>query len=300
MEALQPPVDYLRFVDRAAAQKLANWPVTQGGWWFPSGGWLQPASLCRANLACGGEHVTALFGRTATRFERDDHQWRVLDEAGMLIARAPVLILANATGAPHLLAECDDKGKLRLPLRVARGQVTHLPATALPAPDVVVCRLGYVTPLVDGIRSAGASFIADDEDLQLRAADHHDNLSRLEFSLPGANARLLAQAPDGIESLPGRVGIRSMTQDRLPLIGALPVASGDFSSSGLDEIPRQEGLYAMLGFGARGLVWASQNSSSRRSKANRCRSKLTLPPPSIRHVFCCAGCDVAPRNRRRK
>ena len=55
----QYPTDYLRFADRDEASRLANWPVAQGGWWFPQGGWIQPPTLCAANLAAGGDRITS-------------------------------------------------------------------------------------------------------------------------------------------------------------------------------------------------------------------------------------------------
>jgi tRNA 5-methylaminomethyl-2-thiouridine biosynthesis bifunctional protein len=48
--------------------------------------------------------------------------WRACDGAGSVIAEAPVLILANATDAGCFAVAA------HLPLRAARGQVSHLPA----------------------------------------------------------------------------------------------------------------------------------------------------------------------------
>lgn len=245
VDALQPPLDYLRCVDRAEASRLANWPVSNGGWWFPGGGWIDPPSLCRANLARFDKRIHRMFGREVARIARIDDAWQAFDADGEVIASAPLLILANAGDARRLLSHDAD---INLPLRNARGQVSHLPAEALTAPDIVICRLGYVTPLIDGLRHAGASFIADDTDDELRLAEHHENLQRLEFSMPGATANIK------VNSLTGRVGFRSMTLDRLPLVGPLPINQ---PAARLEDIPRQPGLWGILGFGARGLVWAS-------------------------------------------
>jgi tRNA 5-methylaminomethyl-2-thiouridine biosynthesis bifunctional protein len=245
VDTLQPPADYLRHVDRNEAGRLANWPLDKGGWWFPGGGWINPPSLCHANLARFDNRIHRIFGREVAGIERVADEWQTFDAAGKLIASAPLLILANAGDARRLLKQ---GASLDLPLRDARGQVSHLPAEALAAPDIVICRLGYVTPLVDGLRCAGATFIADDTGEELRIEEHRDNLARLEFSLPGSTANIAA------DSLDGRVGFRSMTQDRLPVIGPLPANQPETS---LEDIPRQPGLYGILGFGARGLVWAS-------------------------------------------
>lgn len=241
----QYPTDYLRFADRDEASRLANWPVAQGGWWFPQGGWIQPPTLCAANLAAGGDRITPLFGRRLARLERRGDDWLALDESGAEIARAPVMVLANGVGIRAIPEAAS------LPVRPARGQVSHLPATPGSAPEVVVCRLGYVSPEVDGIRCAGATFIADDDGTELREAEHRENLTKLDFILPGFSA------PFDPASLDGRVGFRPASPDRLPMVGAVPAVASAERTTPLADIPRQPGLFAATGFGARGLVWAS-------------------------------------------
>ena len=62
--------------------------------------------------------------------------------------------------------------------------------------------------------------------------------------------------------LGGRVGFRPASPDRLPMIGALPLpapaALADATPARrLDELARHPGLYALSGYGARGLVWSA-------------------------------------------
>ncbi|WP_374243644.1 bifunctional tRNA (5-methylaminomethyl-2-thiouridine)(34)-methyltransferase MnmD/FAD-dependent 5-carboxymethylaminomethyl-2-thiouridine(34) oxidoreductase MnmC [Zoogloea sp.] len=241
----QYPTDYLRFADRDEASRLANWPVAQGGWWFPQGGWIQPPTLCAANLAAGGDRITTVFGRRLARLERRGDDWLTFDESGAEIARAAVMVLANGVGIRAIPEAAS------LPVRPARGQVSHLPATPDSAPEVVVCRLGYVSPEVDGVRCAGATFIADDDGTELREAEHRENLTKLDFILPGFSA------PFDPASLDGRVGFRPASPDRLPMVGAVPAVANAERTTPLADIPRQPGLFAATGFGARGLVWAS-------------------------------------------
>lgn len=245
VDAHQPPADYLRFVGQEEAGQLAGWPVAAGGWWFPGGGWIQPPTLCAANLAAGGEAIRTRFGQRLARLERGDGEWVAFDAAGAEIARAPVAILANGVGIRALPQAAT------LPVRPARGQVSHLPAEPASAPRVVVCRLGYVSPEVDGLRCAGATFVADDEATELREAEHRENLDKLDFILPGF------AAPFDPAGLAGRVGFRPASPDRLPMIGAVPAVAQAGRDTPLVDIPRQPGLYAVSGFGARGLVWAS-------------------------------------------
>jgi tRNA 5-methylaminomethyl-2-thiouridine biosynthesis bifunctional protein len=177
---------------------------------------------------------------------REDGLWLALNAAGEIIARAPVAILANARDALSLPEAAD------LPLKRVRGQVSHVPASALAGLRCVVCREGYVAPQHDGLCALGASFDFDDDDPRPRLDGHIGNLTRLERLLPGTAAAIDPTA------LAGRVGFRTASPDRLPLIGALPagVPTLSWRAPRLAEMPRLPGLYGLLGYGARGLVWA--------------------------------------------
>lgn len=239
------PADYARYVDQDEATTLAGWPVAAGGWLFPAGGWASPPSVCAANLAAAGERVRRLFGREVARLRRWDGVWQALDSAGEVIAEAPVAILAGGAQATVL----PQAGGL--PIRRVRGQVTHLPASDLPPLNLALCRDGYVTPAPDGLVCAGASYDFDNEPAT-RDADNAGNLTRLELILPGATAAL------DPSRLGGRVGFRAVPPDRLPLIGQLPDTAAELGDgvARLSALPRQPGLYALLGLASRGLVWA--------------------------------------------
>jgi len=224
IERQAPPAELVRFVDRAEAAQLAAWPVEMGGWWFPGGGWINPPSLCAANLA----GIATRFGIDVARLERAGSLWRLYDRGNTLIAEAPQLVLANGIDTPRLAPQ--------VPVRVGRGLVSHLPEAAVPPFHIVATRNGYVTPAVDGIHCAGATLTPDDLDTAPRLDDHRENLFRLDAILPGYAAGIAA------ETLAGRVGFRPMSPDRLPIVG--PASASD-------------GLWVINGFGARGLVWAA-------------------------------------------
>jgi tRNA 5-methylaminomethyl-2-thiouridine biosynthesis bifunctional protein len=220
------PADFCRYVDRDEASSLASWPVEQGGWWFAQGGWINPPSLCRALLA----DIDCRFNQPVARLVRTESHWQLLDSAGNAIIQADDVVLANGIGAPALVPD------FPLPIRVGRGLVSHVPEAATPPFNIVVTRLGYVTPAVDGMRCAGATMAADDLDPAPRLADHIENLHRLDMVLPGFGAGLDPALLDG------RVSFRPMSPDRLPIVGPLSA---------------NEGLWIIDGFGARGLVFAS-------------------------------------------
>ena len=49
----------------------------------------------------------------------------------------------------------------------------------------------------------------------------------------------------------------SLVQASLPLIGAVPTGERPPEARQAADLPRHRGLYAVSGFGARGLVWSS-------------------------------------------
>lgn len=205
------PPDFCRFVEREEACALAGWPVELGGWWFPQAGWINPPSLCRALLA----GIEVRYGQHINRLDSID---------------ADHIVIANGIDAPALVPD------LKLPIRVGRGLVSHVPESATPPFGIVATRLGYVTPALDGMRCAGATMASGNRDPAPRLADHVENLYRLDMLLPGFGKAL------DPATLDGRVSFRPMSPDRLPLVGPL-VAN--------------EGLWIIDGFGARGLVFAS-------------------------------------------
>lgn len=245
VERLAAPPTHLRFVTAAEASALAGWPLPLGGWWFAGSGWVQPPSLCRANVAAGGEAIQPHFGSRVAHLERRGDDWHALGADGNTIASAPVAVLAAGT------ALRDFAQAQGLPVVSARGQVSLLAAAEGSAPHVVVCRGGYVSPAIDGLRCAGATFSVDDEEQSLRIADHAENLDKLDAILPGYASGFNPAA------LGGRVGFRPASPDRLPMVGAVPLAAPVDRNTPLHAIAPIPGLHAVSGFGARGLVWSA-------------------------------------------
>ena len=244
VEGLGLPAAHLRHVDATEASTIAGWKLPIGGWFFGDSGWVQPPSLCAANLARHASCIRTFFGRKLSRLEYDGTYWQALDAHGELIARAPIMVLAAGVGVRDFIAY------ELLPVVSARGQVSLLPAAKHSAPQVVVCRDGYVSPEVDGQRCAGATFSVEDDDETLRTADHAENLAKLDGMLPGIAAELSPA------TLAGRVGFRPASPDRLPMVGALPAPAALDHAGTLADIPRQAAAYVMSGYGARGLAWS--------------------------------------------
>ena len=260
------PTELLAFLDRDAARQRLGLPIDTGGWWFAEGGWVQPASVCRAALAAFPERITLRCNTAVDRLEsakmppatplstppntpgqnpNSSTHWRLLDAAGNELATAPVVILAAGVGAPHFAQFAP------IPQSAARGQVSHLPAAQCATLPHVVFKQCYAIPAIDGINLLGATLQYDDGDPAERLADHLENLDLARQHLPG-----FADAIDPAQ-LAGRVGFRPMSPDRLPIVGPLPDVSAITGQPRLNALPRHPGLWCLQGYGARGIVWSA-------------------------------------------
>ncbi|MFM0722472.1 bifunctional tRNA (5-methylaminomethyl-2-thiouridine)(34)-methyltransferase MnmD/FAD-dependent 5-carboxymethylaminomethyl-2-thiouridine(34) oxidoreductase MnmC [Paraburkholderia strydomiana] len=256
--AFRYPFTYVTPVSAQDARQLAGTPLARGGWFFPQGGWIDPASLCAAQFAAAGGLLERRFGVEVARLERSGAQWTVFDTAGQAVARAPVVIVASAHDAARIA------GLQHAPTRSIRGQLTLLPSGTAPSLALPVIGEGYAVPLADGVTLTGATYELDDPDTSLRVGGHLENLERVAQMLP-AYASLAASAVDPARSaaLAGRVAFRCVTSDRMPMIGQL----ANESEAARDaqrlrgawplDLPRMEGLYGAFAYGSRGLVWAA-------------------------------------------
>jgi tRNA 5-methylaminomethyl-2-thiouridine biosynthesis bifunctional protein len=201
--------ELVRFVDREEASALAGVALASGGLFLPASGWVDPRAACsrvlahpRIELHCGAE-VIAL--------ERDGALWRASTRDARHFA-AGTVVLANAGAVNTLL------GAEALPLAPIRGQLTLLPANALPGtPRCALCADGYLVPPRDGIACCGASFRRGEPIGEPTLAEHRRNLAHVAAMLPGFDP-----ASTDVAALAGRVAERCATPDRLPAVGRVP------------------------------------------------------------------------------
>jgi tRNA 5-methylaminomethyl-2-thiouridine biosynthesis bifunctional protein len=237
----------VRAVDASQASELSGVPIRQAAWFYPGGGWVQPAALARAWLAQAGPLVTFRGGVSVNALHHTGRRWQLLDANGHAVDEAEVVVLANAADALRLL------GAPAWPIETVRGQVSFFAHTS--APGMVLPRLplagaGYVLPEVAGLAVFGATSQSGDPDGALRAADHAANLASLEGLL---GRKVDVRAGD----LQVRVGWRWSAKDRLPVIGAVPDAPR--LQGRLDQprfVPRAPGLHVFTALGSRGITWA--------------------------------------------
>lgn len=224
------PASLLQTVSAQQASRLAGLEMTFGGAWFPAAGWLVPALLCERLLLQSG--VIPRCGHTATDLQRVSSGWLVSgrDAQGMPWQQeADQVVLCCAHDAARFVPAAG------LHLTPVRGQVSVLAATqASTALRTVVCGDGYCVPARDGQHLIGATHAFDDISVELRAADHDENLRRLAAYAPVLHAALGPQVPQQ-----GRAAVRCSAPGAMPLVGELAA-----------------GLQVSLAHGTRGLLTA--------------------------------------------
>jgi tRNA 5-methylaminomethyl-2-thiouridine biosynthesis bifunctional protein len=245
-----------------------------------SGGWIQPQALV---VACLEEARSRLGQQLVLHFNAPLH------EEGLERIRAESAAVVICTAGGFLGPWSDG-----LCFNCIAGQLSWLPAQPHEGPSQVVCGDGYVAPVVEGRLVVGASFerlaegpaegkqaseaqawetqasrpeFASQDDMAslgspwpVTAVGHASNLRRLEALLPDLAAALADRWPQA----QGRASVRVATRDRLPHVGQVwdPAAQLPRSVSRLEQMPREAGLFALLGLGSRGLSIAPMAASA--------------------------------------
>jgi tRNA 5-methylaminomethyl-2-thiouridine biosynthesis bifunctional protein len=243
---LHLPGTYVQALDAAEAGARCGLPLQHPAWFYPGGGWVQPAALAAWMLQQAGQRSRFLGGQAVHALRQQAGRWQLLDRSGDVIEEAATLILANAEDALRLLQVP------HWPVASVRGQISLCPATALQLPSLPLAGAGYLLPEVAGLAVFGASSHPGDVDAAVREADHAFNVQRLARLSP----RLTGVAPAPWQ---GRVGWRCQADDRLPLVGPVPDESAFVNQPGerLDQVPRRPGLHVFSALGSRGIGWAT-------------------------------------------
>lgn len=272
--------DLVRFVDKTEASTVAGIPLSHGGLYFPTAGWINPQKLCEVMVT--HPNIRIELQSEALSLNHCAGRWQVSGSSPSTdspapIAQAAVLVIANAADA---LSFAQTR---HLPLKNIRGQVSYVPASTTSRKlKTVICSDGYLAPShtpsddpsnkpnsdIDSTAKQpehclGATFNLKVTDSALSVADHHTNMVKICAQVPA-----LADDWHGlaIHSLAGRVAFRCATTDYLPVVGPAPIYE-DFLST---YAPLRKNarariaaagsywphLYLNLGLGSRGLAYA--------------------------------------------
>lgn len=260
------------YLSKDSASQIANTSLNYPALFFPSAGWINPATLCEWLIQ--HENIQVLCNTHIKKLETlekalefSDSQWQLhaqrLDTENNNEESQQYLfdsvIIANAIDA---LAFAQTK---HLPIKTVRGQVTHYPVTQQSTElRTVICGKGYIAPSHDS-HCLGASFNLNNNSIELSHQDHLSNLTNTQ-----------AQTPDIIDTnsldnlnyqqLSGRVGFRCVTPDYLPIVGGAPIVDATLTQfHALTHDAKTQiastgcyypNLYLNLGHGSRGLAYS--------------------------------------------
>ena len=229
MRSLHLPKALLQHVDAVEASKLCGVKVSEGGLYFPQGGWFDPREYCRAAMTLSTSlsgSVTRLRSK-ATRLYRDQESWVAIGADKKIFARSDIAVIANGYRALEF------EQVKHLPLKKVRGEIIEVTATKKSNDlTAVLCHEGYVTPVYDGSHVAGATYDRESEGLIPSPQKQREILEKLQQHVPNLGNELS-------HITHSRASYRTTTKDRMPFIG---------------KVIDHEGLYVNVGHGSRGMV----------------------------------------------
>ena len=215
--------------------------------WHKQAGWIKPGKLVGAWLKTPG--ITWQGQANAVQIaplqSGQNAGWQVLGPAGEVLAEANLVVLAASYASQALAASA---GASLITLQAVRGQVTlGTPSPSRPLPPFAVNGHGGLIPAIPTVDGTlwlmGAGYERDALTPVVNAADHLENLARLQRLLPTA-ASALGEQFNGPNAR-GWAGIRCATPTRLPLVANLSNRHG------------RPGLWVCTGMGSRGLSFAA-------------------------------------------
>jgi tRNA 5-methylaminomethyl-2-thiouridine biosynthesis bifunctional protein len=235
----------LQQVDAAQATELAGVPLTSDCLYFADAAWVNPREACIAMLKHVNIHVH--LQQNITGLSSQDG-WQ-LQSSTDLHQGFDSVIVANAANAAELLPDSS------MWLNPVRGQMRMIAGQpAMQDLKMILCGIGYLTPLQDGMHAMGATFAHGDLDTDVRDADNVSNLNMVSHLSPQFNAVSSA------EITYARASMRCGSPDYLPYVGPLLPTDNlkptSISITDYEDLPAPQGLYIHIAHGSKGLMTA--------------------------------------------
>ncbi|MBU6468479.1 MAG: FAD-dependent 5-carboxymethylaminomethyl-2-thiouridine(34) oxidoreductase MnmC [Betaproteobacteria bacterium] len=231
--------DYACFLEAAEIQERFQLRSELGGIYFPQAGFINPKKLCERAVQLSAPSLSILLNTEITRLHYEN-RWQLFNQANECLGEFDAVILT--LGASHLAQT------MSLNLKTNRGQLSLFTHPQLPQTQPVLCKEGYLITLPQQQLLAGATY-EHDLDLNPWPSSHLENQQRIHA--------ILGQDPQTFTAINDRVALRSVSKDRLPVVGEL-----------------NEHLYCVLANASRGIVWSTLN-------ARIIRSLITAEPMPI-------------------
>jgi tRNA 5-methylaminomethyl-2-thiouridine biosynthesis bifunctional protein len=223
------------------------------GLYFPNGMWVCPANLVKALV--NSSQITVNCNTEIIQLDQltANDKWQLLDNNNHH-HQFDNVVVCNAFYATKF----SQLQPLAKHLRIIRGQISIInQANNLKR---VICNSGYITPSINNRFIIGATFKFDNLSNEVRDCEHLENLANFTSLLPQITAAI------DMNTIEGKVGFRSTSNDYMPLVGPLAKYTifkevyknlAKDANYWLDEpCPYLNGLFLNLGHGSKGLLTA--------------------------------------------
>lgn len=236
----------LQQVNAAQATDLSGVALTSDCLYFADAAWVNPHVACMTMLKHANIHVH--LQQNIIALSNQESRWQVQSSTGFHDGFDAVIV-ANAADAAELLP---DSSMWLNPVRGQMGTIAGQPA--MQDLKMILCGIGYLTPLQDGMHAMGATFAHGDLDTEVREEDNTRNLNMISNLSPQFNEASSA------EITYARASMRCGSPDYLPYLGPLlpttTLKPTSVSITNFDDLPAAQGLYVHIAHGSKGLMTA--------------------------------------------
>ena len=227
-------------LDQEQAFELVG--VRRPGIFYPEAGIYDLKTICQESIK-NLDPSKQIWRRSVQSIEQRDGRWFLIDNQGQEFLNADAIVLANGVAAKELLQSID----VKLHLRPVRGQLSRFEISAQSIwkkylPKYPLCGTAYCLPVQQISDSQllwqiGSTYDEGEVDLSQRKSSDDFNREQGRVLLTKDELPL-----SDLNALEAFVGVRSVSGDRLPLIG---------------PIPGKPGLFMAAAYGARGVLWSA-------------------------------------------
>ncbi len=236
----------LQQVNATEATQLAGVTLTSDCLYFADAAWVNPFEACNAMIQHANIHDH--LQQNIIALSKQDNGWQLLSSTGMHEGFDAVIV-ANAADAAELLP---DSSMWLNPVRGQMGMIAGQPA--MQDLKMILCGIGYLTPLQQGMHAMGATFAHGDLDTDVREDDNARNLNMVSNLSPQFDNAFSA------EITYARASMRCGSPDYLPYVGPLLPTENlkptSISITDFEDLPAAEGLYIHIAHGSKGLMTA--------------------------------------------
>ena len=199
--------DHARIVDNEEASELAGIDLDCQALYLPDAGSVSPQKLCEYYA----ENIEVKLNTKINDLAKIDADAVILACGAAVQNFAPLSWLS---------------------VQPVRGQISALQETAQSKQvKCNICYSGYLSPSRGGIHMAGSTFDRNSTDINVTAEDHEVNITMLKEDV-------VSLSDEEFKAVSGRAALRAATNDRFPVVGAVPdtgnvYISAAFGSHGL-------------------------------------------------------------------